>query len=56
MLFPNNPREIRDRGLIYFQMGQWQQAADNLELYLAIAPDADDAVTIRELLGELKSN
>jgi regulator of sirC expression with transglutaminase-like and TPR domain len=54
MLFPNHPREIRDRGLIYFHMNQWQQAADNLGFYLAIAPDAEDAEAIRDLLQKIE--
>ncbi|MGL5807401.1 MAG: SirB1 family protein [Xenococcaceae cyanobacterium] len=53
MLFPGHPREIRDRGLIYFHMGEWQQASENLNFYLAISPDAEDAEAIRELLQKI---
>jgi regulator of sirC expression with transglutaminase-like and TPR domain len=54
MLFPDHPREIRDRGLIYFHMGEWQQASENLDFYLALSPDAEDAETIRELLQKIR--
>ncbi len=49
-LFPDNPRELRDRGLIYYQLDRPQQAYQDLECYLAILPNAEDATIIRKLL------
>ena len=50
MLFPDNPKELRDRGLIYYQLDRPQQAYQDLEYYLAILPNAEDATIIRKLL------
>ena len=52
-LFPNNAPEIRDRGLLYYQMNRWQEAAVDLEYFLKIAPDSDDANTIQLLLKKI---
>lgn len=50
MLFPDNPKELRDRGLIYYQLDRPQQAYQDLEYYLTILPNAEDATIIRKLL------
>lgn len=52
MLFPDNPKELRDRGLIYYQLDRPQQAYQDLEDYLAILPNAEDAIMIRKLLEQ----
>ncbi|WP_414529201.1 SirB1 family protein [Nodularia chucula] len=53
LLFPEMILEVRDRGLLYYQLGQYAQAVDNLQTYLDKVPDAEDAVVIRRLLAEL---
>ena len=53
LLFPDAPIEIRDRGLIYYQLGDEPQAAQDLEIYLAMLPNAEDAPVIRRLLEQL---
>lgn len=53
MLFPGIPGELRDRGLIYYQMGRWVAAGDDFEIYLAKVPNAEDAPVIRRLLNQL---
>lgn len=53
LLFPDAPTEIRDRGLIYYQLGYEPQAAQDLEIYLAMLPNAEDAPGIRRLLEQL---
>ena len=53
LLFPDHPREIRDRGLVYYELNQWQKAAQDLEFYLALFPDAKDANIIRLLLEKI---
>ncbi len=53
-LFPNHPLELRDRGLLYYQFGQWQQAIHDLELYLAMLPTAQDAEAIGQLLAKIR--
>ena len=56
LLFPNLTLELRDRGLIYYQLGYYPQAIDDLQNYLAKVPDAEDASMIRRLLTELDKN
>jgi regulator of sirC expression with transglutaminase-like and TPR domain len=53
LLFPDAPTELRDRGLIYYQLGYWSKAVHDLEIYLAILPNAEDASVIRRLLEQL---
>ena len=53
LLFPGLTLELRDRGLIYYQLGYYPQAVDDLQNYLAKVPDAEDASVIRRLLTEL---
>ncbi|MBD2210507.1 SirB1 family protein [Calothrix sp. FACHB-156] len=53
LLFPGISLELRDRGLIYYQLGYYPQAADDLQTYLAKVPDAEDSGAIRRLLAEL---
>lgn len=53
LLFPDTPVELRDRGLLYYQMGRWPEASVDLETYLAKVPHAEDAGVIRRLLDQL---
>jgi regulator of sirC expression with transglutaminase-like and TPR domain len=56
LLFPEVPMELRDRGLIYYQLGRWVAASDDFETYLAKVPNAQDAPVIRRLLNQLGRN
>ncbi|BAY17587.1 hypothetical protein NIES21_34270 [Anabaenopsis circularis NIES-21] len=53
LLFPLAMLEIRDRGLLYYQLGHHPQAVEDLQNYLSKVPDAEDAVVIKRLLAEL---
>jgi regulator of sirC expression with transglutaminase-like and TPR domain len=53
MLFPHHPNELRDRGLLYYELDQWNQACLDLESYLTILPNAEDADIIRLLLAKI---
>ena len=53
LLFPEASFELRDRGLLYYQLGQFSQAAEDLQIYLIKVPDAKDADVIRQLLAKL---
>jgi regulator of sirC expression with transglutaminase-like and TPR domain len=53
LLFPDAVMERRDRGLLYYQLGYPSQASQDLEIYLAILPNADDAYMIRRLIEQL---
>lgn len=50
---PDAPIELRDRGLLYYQMGRWQEASHDLLAYLNQVPTAEDAQVIRQLLNQL---
>jgi len=51
---PGDAAEVRDRGLLYLQLEGFRAALRDLELYLALAPSADDAQQIRGRVGELR--
>ncbi len=53
LLFPDLPMELRDRGLLYYQMGDWTAASEHLETYLAKVPSAKDDLAIHQLLNYL---
>lgn len=54
LLFPDAVTERRDRGLLYYQLGAGAKAVQDLEIYLAIHPNAEDANTILQLLEQLR--
>ncbi|MEW5857536.1 MAG: SirB1 family protein [Cyanobacteriota bacterium] len=56
LLFPDAPMELRDRGLLYFQMGRWSEASQDLNIYLAMLPNAEDAGVIRQLLTQIEQD
>ncbi|MGD1910513.1 MAG: SirB1 family protein [Rivularia sp. (in: cyanobacteria)] len=56
LLFPSARLELRDRGLLCYQIGRFNQAVQDLQSYLLQAPDAQDASTIRHLLMKLGQN
>jgi regulator of sirC expression with transglutaminase-like and TPR domain len=53
---PIAPGEIRDRGVILARMGRKEEALQQLEAYLSVAPEAADSHRIQGLVEELKSN
>jgi regulator of sirC expression with transglutaminase-like and TPR domain len=53
LLFPDAPMELRDRGLLYYQLGHKSKASQDLEIYLAMLPNTEDADMIRRLLEQL---
>ncbi|MBW4614923.1 MAG: SirB1 family protein [Desmonostoc vinosum HA7617-LM4] len=53
LLFPSMTLELRDRGLIYYQLGYYPQAVEDLQNYLAKVPDAEDALVIQQLITKL---
>jgi regulator of sirC expression with transglutaminase-like and TPR domain len=54
ILDPDSPSEIRDRGIVYFQLECFSQALADLELYLLAAPAAGDTETVREQVSGLR--
>ncbi len=53
LLFPGTSLELRDRGLLCFQLRMFSQAMEDLQTYRVKIPDAEDADVIRQLLEKL---
>ncbi len=53
LLFPGAALELRDRGLLYYQLERWAEARQDLETYLVQIPNAEDASIIRNLLKQM---
>ena len=53
-LHPDSPQERRDRGLAHYQLGEHQQALDDLMFYLDSKPLSDDAEDVQRLVNRLK--
>jgi regulator of sirC expression with transglutaminase-like and TPR domain len=47
--------EIRDKGVILARMGRKEEALEQLEAYLNVAPDAADSTRILALVEDLKN-
>jgi regulator of sirC expression with transglutaminase-like and TPR domain len=47
LINPEDPTEIRDRGFLNAQLGRPGEAVADLESYLAAAPAAPDADSVR---------
>jgi len=56
LLFPEAISERRDRGIIYYQVGRWQESRQDLEMYLNNFPGAQDASIIRRLLERISQD
>lgn len=54
ILFPDAPYELRDRGIIFYQINRWIEARQDLENYLAIAPDAEDRHVIQKFIDRME--
>jgi regulator of sirC expression with transglutaminase-like and TPR domain len=52
-LRPDDPVEVRDRGMIYESLECFRAAQADLERYLRLAPQAADADMVRRHLAEL---
>ncbi len=53
LLFPGVMVEIRDRGLLSYQLGRFSQAITDFETYLDKSPQANDVDVIRRLLTQM---
>lgn len=56
LLFPGVPAELRDRGLLYYELGEWASACQDLETYLVQVPSAQDADAIRQLVERIRQD
>ncbi len=53
LLFPDTPLEHRDRGVLYYRSDRLTEARQDFERYLELAPLAEDAPVIQEILDEM---
>ena len=54
ILEPNSAQEIRDRGLLHLKLNCFPQALEDLEAYLRLDSEANDALEIREQILSLR--
>jgi regulator of sirC expression with transglutaminase-like and TPR domain len=54
ILDPNSAEDLRDRGAVYLQLECFNQALEDLEGYLGLRPEAEDAVAVKERVIELR--
>ena len=52
-IYPEKTAEIRDRGLLYYQLNRWDEAILDLKYYLKVDPNSDDAPMIEVLLEKM---
>ena len=53
VLDPGSAEDIRDRGIIYLRLECFKQALEDLQRYLSLAPQAEDAAAIHEQITAL---
>jgi regulator of sirC expression with transglutaminase-like and TPR domain len=53
LLFPDASGELRDRGILYFQLRRWSEARQDLEGYLKTMPPEGDRNLIQDLLQQI---
>ncbi len=55
LLDPQSALDLRDRGLLHYEVGEFLKARVDLQAYLELDPDARDAEVIREHLNDVES-
>src|ERR1700730_9434710 len=48
VIYPRSPEDVKQRALLRYSLGQTSSAAEDLEQYLKMSPDASDADEIRQ--------
>ncbi|HKP86555.1 MAG TPA: tetratricopeptide repeat protein [Blastocatellia bacterium] len=54
IIHPDSPNHVRDRGLLLAATGDASKAIEELQRYLALAPNAPDADTVREQIKSIR--
>jgi regulator of sirC expression with transglutaminase-like and TPR domain len=54
LIVPQHPQCLRDRGLVYYQLGLGPRAIADLETYLQLLPQAPDREAIRQLVAKIR--
>jgi regulator of sirC expression with transglutaminase-like and TPR domain len=48
VIYPRSPEDVKQRALLRYSLDQMSGAAEDLEQYLKMSPDASDADEIRQ--------
>ena len=56
LLFPNAPMQVRDRGILYYHLGNWIDARQDLQTYIQEIPNAQDVPIIKQILKRMAGN
>lgn len=54
ILNPDVPEEIRDRGIVYYQMQGFKKALSDFEVFLSMAPESQDSDVIQQYMDILR--
>lgn len=54
VLDPDNPTELRDRGVLHRSLECWSFAREDLERFIAVAPTSPDVANVELILEELR--
>lgn len=52
-LLPRAPRELRDRGLVYYQLGSYSEALADLTGYVTSGTIGEDGQAVQEIMGKI---
>ncbi len=56
ILTPDSATDIRDKGLLNYQLGKYQEALDDLTKYLQLMPEATDTDAVNATVKKLMAN
>jgi regulator of sirC expression with transglutaminase-like and TPR domain len=51
---PEVPLELRDRGMVYYRLGDYQQAQRDMKAYLSVVPSGPHAEAVQELIDHIE--
>jgi len=54
LLFPGTVFELRDRGVLHYRLQHYTAARQDLETYLKLAPGAEDANIVQQILSRIR--
>ena len=52
LIRPDSKQDLRDRGAVYFRLGRYQDALDDLQAYLSSTAPAKDTESVERLLEQ----
>ena len=54
LIGPDSKQDLRDRGAVYFRLGRYQDALDDLQTYLGSTAPAKDTESVERLLEQVQ--